>query len=58
MTLKEVQSRLISLKNKGFVFSRRSGSTGIGYTLEQELLLEENNLAIPDIGGSHRLIVF
>ena len=25
--------------------------TGIGHTLEQELQLEENNLAIPDLGG-------
>jgi len=51
MTLKAIQNKLIILKEKGFVPSRRRGPTGIGYTLEQELSLDENNLAIPDIGG-------
>ncbi len=51
MTLKEIQSSLVILKEKGFVPSRRRGPTGIGHTLEQELNLTETNLAIPDIGG-------
>ena len=51
MNLKEIKSRLISLKNKGFVPSKREGSGGVGHTLEQELGLTENNLAIPDISG-------
>ena len=51
MTLKEIQNRLLQLKEKGFVPSRRNGPTGIGHTLEQELNLDETNLAIPDIGG-------
>ena len=51
MNLKEIKNRLISLKNKGFVPSRRKGSGGVGHTLEQELGLTESNLAIPDIGG-------
>ncbi len=33
------------------MLSRREGSTSIGHTLEQELGLTENNLAIPDISG-------
>lgn len=51
MTLKEIQNRLANLKDKGYILSHRKGPTGIGHTLEQELLLEETNLAIPDIGG-------
>ena len=51
MNLKEIKKRLISLKNKGFAPSKRKGSGGVGYTLEQELGLTESNLAIPDIGG-------
>ncbi len=51
MTLVEIKNRLSALKGKGFVPSRRKGPTGVGYTLEQELNLNENNLAIPDIGG-------
>jgi len=51
MTLKEIQKRLEALKEKGFVPSRRRGPTGIGHALEQELQLDETNIAIPDIGG-------
>jgi len=51
MTLKEIQKRLSTLKEKGYVPTRRSGPTGIGHTLEQELNLDETNIAIPDIGG-------
>ena len=35
----------------GFIPSMRKGSTGIGYTFERLLGIEENNLPIPDIGG-------
>ncbi len=51
MTLKEIQKKLLILKDKGFVVSRRRGPTGIGHTLEQEMELKETNIAIPDIGG-------
>ncbi|MEM9686906.1 MAG: MvaI/BcnI family restriction endonuclease [Bacteroidota bacterium] len=51
MTLNEIQSKLQGLKDRGFIETYRKGPTGIGYTLEQELQLYENNLAIPDIGG-------
>lgn len=51
MTLKEIQKKLETLKAKGYVSSKRRGPTGIGHTLEQELNLNETNIAIPDIGG-------
>ncbi|MDE0471219.1 MAG: MvaI/BcnI family restriction endonuclease [Ekhidna sp.] len=51
MNLKEIQQRLEDLKGRGFISTHRRGPTGIGHTLEQELQLDENNLAIPDLGG-------
>lgn len=51
MNLKEIQNRLQDLKDRGFIPTHRRGPTGIGHTLEQELQLDENNLAIPDLGG-------
>lgn len=51
MTLKEIQQKLTALADKGYVLTRRKGATGIGYTLEHEMQVNENNLAIPDIGG-------
>ena len=51
MTLREIQERLSSLKETGFIPSVRKGPTGIGFTLEKALGLSESNLAIPDIGG-------
>ena len=37
--------------NKGFVHSLRKGNTGIGYTFESLIGLNETNIPIPDIGG-------
>jgi len=51
MTLVELQKKLRTLKNKGFIPSLRQGPTGIGYTLERELGITESNIPIPDIGG-------
>jgi len=51
MTLREIRSRLSSLKAAGFIPSLRKGPAGIGLTLEKALGLAESNLAIPDIGG-------
>lgn len=51
MKLKEVQKRLLEIKNKGFLPSLRKGSTGIGYTFENLFGLKESNIPIPDIGG-------
>ena len=51
MKLKDIQNRLQELKSRGFIPTNRKGSTGIGHTIEQELQLNENNLAIPDLDG-------
>lgn len=51
MRLRELQATLLELKNSGFVPSQRRGPTGVGYTLESNLGVAENNLPIPDIGG-------
>jgi len=51
MTLEEFKKRFYNLKNKGYVKSLRRGPTGIGYTLETYLGIEENNFALPDISG-------
>lgn len=49
MNLDEFKQKFAELKNKGFVKTLRKGPTGIGYTFETLLGLEENNLALPDI---------
>ena len=58
MKITEFQKKLKDIKNKGFIRSKRKGPTGIGYTLESELGIEENNIAVPDLGfaelKSHR----
>ena len=51
MRLSELKSRLLTIKDEGFVRTRRKGPTGVGFTLESLLELTENNLPIPDIGG-------
>jgi hypothetical protein len=51
MNLQQLQKELSKLRDKGYVTSLRRGPTGIGYTLERELNLKENNVAIPDVGG-------
>ena len=49
MDLEEFKEKFQELKKKGFVPSSRKGPTGIGYTFETLLGLDENNLALPDI---------
>lgn len=51
MRLEELRQRLQQLHDQGYITSKRSGSTGVGYTLEKVLGVSENNLPIPDIGG-------
>jgi hypothetical protein len=51
MNLRELTKKFEEIKNNGFVPSMRSGTTGIGFTLEMLLGIKENNLPIPDIGG-------
>lgn len=50
MDIAEVAERFRSLRDKGFIASRRHGNTGIGFTLETELGIVENNIAEPDLG--------
>ncbi len=51
MTLKEIMQRLKGLKDRGYIPSLRSSSTGIGFTFEKEMGLKETNIPIPDLGG-------
>ena len=51
MRLEEFTGKFQALKGRGFVRSLRSGPTGVGYTFETMMGLEENNLALPDIEG-------
>ena len=44
-------AKLNSLRQRGYVASLRRGDTGIGYTLESLLGINENNLKLPDLGG-------
>ena len=50
MTLEEVRKRLSDIKRKGYVKTLRRGPTGIGYTIETLLDIEENNISTPDLG--------
>ena len=58
MKITEFQKKLKEIRSKGFIRSKRKGPTGIGYTLETELGIKENNIAFPDLGfaelKSHR----
>jgi hypothetical protein len=48
----EFKAKFKSIKSAGFVRTKRSGSTGIGYTLESLLGVTENNNPKPDIEGA------
>lgn len=49
MKLEEFKKKFEDLKKKGYIPSARKGSTGIGFTLETQLGLKENNIALPDL---------
>lgn len=49
MNLAEFRQRFQALKARGYIRTKRKGPTGIGYTLETELGLRENNIAEPDL---------
>jgi hypothetical protein len=50
MTLDEFQENFAKIKLAGYVRSTRSGPTGVGHTFETLLGLEEDNIALPDLG--------
>ena len=58
MEIDELRVKLSDLRQTGYVVSMRKGNTGIGYTLETLLGIDENNLRTPDLGEielkSHR----
>ena len=47
----ELVDKLHDLQQRGYVASLRKGNTGIGYTLESLLGINENNLKLPDLGS-------
>jgi len=51
MELKDLKIRLQEVKDMSWVKSKRKGNTGIGYTLETLLNIDENNLKTPDFGN-------
>jgi hypothetical protein len=59
ITLEEFREKFTEIKKVGWVPSKRRSSTGVGYTLETLLGIEENNVALPDFGTvelkSHRI---
>ena len=50
MELEEIIAKLSAIKQQGYVRTLRNGPTGIGYTLEELLGIEENNISSPDFG--------
>ncbi len=49
MDIAELKDKLSEINQMGYVVSLRRGNTGIGYTLETLLGVEENNLKTPDL---------
>ena len=50
MDIHELRSKLANLKRRGYIPTMRRGNTGIGYTLETLLGVDENNISAPDLG--------
>ena len=55
MNFKELKEKLASIKSRGYIETMRQGNTGVGYTLETLLEIEENNDAGADIDGDIEL---
>jgi len=49
MDLQTFETRFAALTQSGFIRSQRSGNTGVGHTLESELGISENNIALSDM---------
>jgi hypothetical protein len=52
MKISEFKDKFKHIRDIGFVRTKRTGATGIGYTLESLLGISENNSAKPDIEGA------
>ncbi|MCX6782347.1 MAG: MvaI/BcnI family restriction endonuclease [Candidatus Magasanikbacteria bacterium] len=48
--LRDIIRKLSIIKHRGYIQSLRRGPTGIGFTLETLLDIEENNISAPDLG--------
>ena len=55
MNLNELKAKLKEIKDQGEIETLRSGNTGVGYTLECLLGIEENNDSSADIDGTIEL---
>jgi hypothetical protein len=53
ITIDEIKKRLTAIKKMGYVKSLRNGPTGIGYTLETLLEIDENNISSPILERSN-----
>lgn len=49
MDRKTFEKRFAALRDRGFIPTQRSGNTGVGHTLEAELGISENNIALSDM---------
>lgn len=58
MDIQTFSEKLFDISQKGYIHTLRRGNTGVGQTLEQYLGLQENNLSLPDIGGTIELKAF
>lgn len=50
MDLEVFKAKLKVIEQQGFIISKRKSTTGIGYTLETLLDIDENNIKLPDLG--------
>ncbi|MBC8485198.1 MAG: hypothetical protein H8D45_04050 [Bacteroidetes bacterium] len=51
MNITTIRKTIENIKLKGFVPTQRKGPTGVGYTLEKLIGLNENNIILPDFGA-------
>ncbi len=49
MNISKFRKEFHALRERGFIKTKRRGPTGVGHTLEVELGLQENNIALPDL---------
>lgn len=49
-SLDKLRSKLVGIRNQGYIKTHRAHDTGIGKTLEDLLGITENNISLPDIG--------
>lgn len=50
LTLATFKKKFAKVRKMGWIASKRKGPTGVGQTLEYYLGMQENNIALPDLG--------